>query len=340
MLIVLNCGSQSIKYKIFTNQLKEITKKTIEVKNQKKYKQELEKEIKKLACFKNKVEKICHRVVHGGEKFKEPIIINKNNLKILKKYNKLAPLHNPFNIAGIEVSSKIFPQAKQTAVFDTGFHSSLPEKAFTYALPENLIKKYHFRKFGFHGISHEYVARAAAKKINKSFNQLKIITCHLGGGASIAAINKGKVVDTSMGFSPLSGLIMMTRCGDIDPGILIQLVQDFSSEKVNEILNKFSGIKAISGYADMKQVLNEAQKNNKKAKLALEVFVYRIQQYIGSYYAILNHCDLLIFTGSIGSGSSKIRKMVCSNLKILKNVKIMAIKTNEELLIAEKSLNL
>ena len=340
MLIVLNCGSQSIKYKIFNNKLKLISKKEIKVVDQKEYKKQLIKEIKKLVFFKNKDLKVCHRVVHGGEKFKQPIIVNKSNLKILKKYQKLAPLHNPFNVAGIETSLKVFPKAKQIAVFDTGFHSSLPEKAFIYPLPESLRKKYNFRKFGFHGISHEYVAKQAALKVKKPFKKLKIITCHLGGGASITAINKGKVIDTSMGFTPLEGLMMMTRTGDIDPGILIQLAEKFSSEKISQILNKFSGVKGISGFADMKQVLSQVKKNNKKAKLALEVFVYRIQKYLGAYFAILNGCDIIVFTGSIGSGSSKIRKMICLNLKILKNVKIMAIETNEELLIAEKSLNL
>ena len=340
MIIVLNCGSQSLKYKIFNDRLGLIEKNQIQIKNQKQYKKELKKEIEKLSFLKNKIKKVCHRVVHGGEKFREPIIITKTNLKQIKKYGKFAPLHNPYNVLGIEISLKIFNKAKQIAVFDTSFYKHIPEKAFTYCLPESLRKKYGFRRFGFHGISHEYVAQQAAKKIKKPFNSLKIITCHLGGGASITAIKKGKAIDTSMGFTPLEGLMMMTRSGDIDPGILIELTKHFSSQKIDEILNKLSGIKGISGFADMKELLKQIKKGNKKAELALNVFVYRIQKYIGAYFVSLNGCDLLVFTGSIGSGSSKIRKMIINNLKIIKNIKIMAIETDEELSIAEKSLKL
>ena len=340
MIIVLNCGSQSLKYKIFNDRLDLIEKNQIQIKNQKQYKKELKKEIEKLSFLKNKIKKVCHRVVHGGEKFREPIIITKTNLKQIKKYGKFAPLHNPYNVLGIEISLKIFNKAKQIAVFDTSFYKHIPEKAFTYCLPESLRKKYGFRRFGFHGISHEYVAQQAAKKIKKPFNSLKIITCHLGGGASITAIKKGKAIDTSMGFTPLEGLMMMTRSGDIDPGILIELTKHFSSQKIDEILNKLSGIKGISGFADMKELLKQIKKGNKKAELALNVFVYRIQKYIGAYFVSLNGCDLLVFTGSIGSGSSKIRKMIINNLKIIKNIKIMAIETDEELSIAEKSLKL
>ena len=337
MIIVLNCGSQSLKYKIFSKDFELIKKEERRIKRKKDYKKVLEKELKKLSIFENKVNKICHRVVHGGEKFREPVKITKKNLKELKKYKNIAPLHNPYNILGIEISFKIFPQAKQIAVFDTGFYSHLPKKAFIYPLPENLRKKYGFRKFGFHGISHEYAARRGAQEIKKPFSKLKIITCHLGGGASITAIKQGKAIDTSMGFTPLEGLMMMTRSGDIDPGIVIRLSKDLSSEKLNKILNNFSGVKGISGLTDMKEVLEAIKRGDKKAKLALDIFVYRIQKYIGAYFALLNGCDLLVFTGAIGAGSQKIRKMIGGNLKILKNTKIISFPTNEELLIAQKS---
>ena len=234
---------------------------------------------------------------------------------------------------------KIFPKTPQFAVFDTGFYDQLPEKAYIYALPEKLRKKYGFRRFGFHGISHEYAAKEGAKKINQPFKKLKIISCHLGGGASITAIKGGRAIETSMGFTPMEGLLMMTRIGDIDPGIILQLCQTFSMKKVDEILNYESGVKGICGFSDMKQVLKKANKGDKKAKLALGLFVYHIQKYIGAYFAILGGCDLIVFTGAIGSGSKKIRTMILKNLTILKKSKKIFIKTNEELMIAKKVKN-
>ncbi len=329
MILVLNCGSQSIKYKVFNKRLRVLKEKKLSVKNQKAFQKILEAELSKL---KEKIGVVGHRVVHGGEKFRKPLVITNSNLKELERYNKLAPLHNPFNILGIKISRKVFPKAKQVAVFDTGFFKDLPEKAYTYALPEWLRKKYGFRRFGFHGTSHEYAAKEGAKKVKKSFNKLRIITCHLGGGSSITAINRGKAVDTSMGFTPLEGLMMMTRCGDIDPGIIIQLCKNSSSKKLDEILNKQSGIKGICNESEMLDLL---KRRDRKAKLALDIFVYRIQKYIGAYFAVLGGCDLLVFTGAIGSGSVKIRSMI-SKLNILKNVKIVVIKTDEELMIAKK----
>lgn len=333
MILVLNCGSQSIKYKVFDDNLRVLKERQFKVGNKNDYHVVLNKELGKIADIK----KVCHRVVHGGEKFREPLRVTNENLKIMEKYNKLAPLHNPFNILGIKTAKKIFPKASQIAIFDTGFYKNLSEKTYIYALPESLRKKYGFRRFGFHGISHEYAAGEGAKKIGRDFRRLKIITCHLGGGSSITAIKDGKAIDTSMGFTPLEGLLMMTRAGDLDPGIVTQLCQMSSAQKAEEILNNQSGIKAVCGLSDMRDVLKEAGRGNKKAKLALEVFAYRIQKYIGAYFAILGGCDLLVFTGAIGAGSGKMRNMVCRGLKILKNTKIVAIKTNEELMIAEKA---
>ncbi len=337
MILVLNCGSQSLKYKIFDKNLLLVKKEEVRIANQKEYRKVLEKELKKLAFFEDKIKKVCHRVVHGGEKFLEPTIITKENLKELKKYNNFAPLHNPYNVLGIEISLKVFAGARQIAVFDTGFYRHLPEKAFVYPLPETLRKKYGFRRFGFHGISHEYVAKEGAKKTKRPFNKLKIITCHLGGGASITAIKNGRAIDTSMGFTPLEGLMMMTRSGDIDPGILIQLGKDLSFQKLEEILNRQSGVLGICGFSEMKDVLKAEESGDKKAKLALDIFVLRIQKYIGSYFAVLGGCDLLVFTGAIGAGSQKIRDMITRGLAILKNTKILPIETNEELMIAQKS---
>jgi len=336
MILVLNCGSQSIKWKIFKKNLKLVKGKEIKISNSRKYKEILEKELKIISKNNFPIEKIGHRVVHGGEKFRKPIKINEGILKKLEKYNKLAPLHNPFNLLGIKTAKKIFSKADQIAVFDTGFYRDLPPKAYIYALPENLRKKYGFRRFGFHGISHEYAANFIAKEINKPLKKLKIISCHLGGGASITAIKNGKAIDTSMGFTPIEGLVMMTRSGDVDPGIILELCKTYSSQKISEILNNISGLKGICEKGDMLEILKMAKKGNQKAKLALEVFVYHIQKYIGSYFAILGGCDILVFTGTIGSGSKKIRNMICQNLNILKNSKIMFIKTDEELAIAKK----
>ena len=339
MILVLNCGSQSIKWKLFDRGLKLKKEGKREVFNSKNYQKILKEELSKLDNFRKNIEKVGHRVVHGGEKFRKPTKVNKKVLKELEKFNKLAPLHNPFNILGIKVAREVFPKSQQIAVFDTEFYGNLPKKAYIYPLPENLRKKYKFRRFGFHGISHEYVAKTAAKKIKKPFEKLKIITCHLGGGSSITAIKNGMVVDTSMGFTPLEGLVMMTRPGDIDPGIILELVKKLPLKKVNTILNFKSGLKGLSGYEDMLKILNLVKKGDKKAKLALEVFVYRIKKYIGAYFGILGGCDLLVFGGTIGYGSPKIRNMICKDMNILKNSRILAIKTNEELAIAKKISN-
>jgi acetate kinase len=338
MILVLNCGSQSIKWKLFRKKnLKLLDQGEKTVFNSNNFEGILFREINKIKNkYFDKIQKIGHRVVHGGEKFRKPTKITKQVLKELEKFNKLAPLHNPFNILGIKVAKKVFPEIPQIAIFDTEFYKDLPEKVYIYPLPEKIRKKYKIRRFGFHGISHEYTAKEAAKRIKKPFEKLKIITCHLGGGSSITAIKNGKAVDTSMGFTPMEGLIMMTRSGDIDAGIVLELVKKFSLEKANKILNFESGLKGICGEENMLDVLKKAKQGNKKAKLALDLFVYRIQKYIGAYFAILGGCDLLIFTGTIGFFSAKIRNMICRDLTILKNTKILAIKTNEELSIAQK----
>jgi len=304
MILVLNCGSQSIKWKIFDQKLR--------LKKKGKARGSLKKELKKI---KEDITLVGHRVVHGGEEFKKPTRINKEVLKKLQKYNKLAPLHNPYNLLGIKIALKKFPKASHFAVFDTEFYKDLPKVSSNYALPENLRKKY--RRFGFHGISHEY----AMKKVKGK----KIISCHLGGGCSITAIKNGKAIDTSMGFTPMEGLIMMTRSGDIDPGIVLDL-----GKKAKRVLNYESGMKGLTGTDEMLKILK------KKNTLALEMFVYRIKKYIGAYYAILGGCDVLVFTGMIGAGDPRIRKLVCKDLNILKKTKIVSIKPDEELAIAQK----
>jgi acetate kinase len=327
MILVINCGSQSIKWKIFDDRLG-LVKQDNGI--------DLEKELGKTAEFREKIKLVGHRVVHGGADFKDITKITPEVLQKLEKINHLAPLHNPYNILGIKITQEVFGKASHFAVFDTEFFKDLEEKAFTYALPEDLAKKFGFRKYGFHGISHEFVAKEGAKKIKKDFNKLKIITCHLGGGASITAIKNGKVIDTSMGFTPLEGLVMMTRSGSIDPGIILELVKNFGPEKSGDILNKESGLKGISGKEKMLDVLSAMGRGDEKSKLAFDVFVYSIQKYIGSYFAILGGCDLLVFTGAIGAGLEITRKTICKDLNILKKTKISAMETDEELAIAQK----
>ena len=305
MILILNCGSQSIKWKLFDKNLK------VKKQGQPKSFDGLKRDLKQI---NQEIGLVGHRFVHGGEKFRKPAEINKPTLKALKKLGSHAPLHNPHNVLGIKIASQVFPKVKQIVVFDTGFYKDLSDKASIYPVPGN------FRRFGFHGISHEYVSNKHPKK--------KIISVHLGGGASITATKNGKPIDTSMGYTPMEGLMMMTRSGDIDPGIVIKL-----GRKAKNILNKESGIKAICGEVDMRDVL---KRKDKKAKLALDMYVYRIQKYIGAYYAILGGCDLLIFTGAIGYGSAKIRKMITKDLKILNKTRVLAIEPNEELAIAQK----
>lgn len=324
MILVLNCGSQSIKYKLFDSKFRVLKEKSINIKQRRDYNKNLIKLLNELACFNGLIKIVGHRVVHGGMNFRDPAQITPAVLKELHKCDKLAPLHNPFNLLGIETALKVFPKVKQIAVFDTGFYKDLPEEALIYPLPESVRKKYGFQRFGFHGISHKYVASLARGK--------RIISCHLGGGSSITAIKNGKAIDTSMGFTPLEGLTMMSRCGDLDPGIVLELAKSLSPQKADEILNHESGLKGICGSSDMKEILKKVDEGDKKANLALNIFVYRIRKYIGAYFAVLGGCDALIFTGSIGAGSKKIRQMICRGFK----TKVLAIKPNEELAIAKE----
>ena len=351
MILVLNCGSQSVKWKVFGDDLKVAKEGKCEVLIQEDFQNILEEELKKVNGMQ--IDLIGHRVVHGKDLFRAPLKITNENLAQLETLNYLAPLHNPYNVLGIKICQRIFAGVPQIAVFDTEFFKDLPEVAYTYALPEEIVKEYGYRRYGFHGISHEFVAKKAAEQIKKPFEKLKIITCHLGGGASITAIKNGVAVDTSMGFTPMEGLVMMTRAGDMDFGIVLEMAQKIGLEKTNEILNKESGVKGICGESEMLKVLSRVagprsagEKN--KYQLAFDVFVYSVKKYIGSYFAILGGCDILVFTGSIGSGNPMTREAVCKDLDILKNpsiwlgagTKVLAIETEEELAIAEKIKNL
>lgn len=306
---------------------------------------------------------VGHRVVHGGEDFFHSVLIDDEVIKTIKSYISLAPLHNPPNLAGIKAARSLLPDVPQVAVFDTAFHQTLPEKAFLYALPYQYYDEYKIRRYGFHGTSHRYIAERAAKCLKKPLKELKIITCHLGNGCSITAIDKGKSIDTSMGFTPLEGLVMGTRCGDVDAAAVLFLMEkeNFTTAQMDNLLNKQSGLLGISGISnDLRKVQKWVVKGDQRAKLALEVFAYRIKKYIGAYSAVLGGLDALIFSAGIGENEANIRDKVCQGLEFLgvyldkkKNrarskasrfistesspAKILVIPTNEEEMIAEET---
>ena len=259
---------------------------------------------------------IGHRVVHGGEKIHTSVIIDQNVKNIIEEYFILAPLHNPPNLEGIEACESSFPDVPQVAVFDTAFHSTLPEHAFLYGLPYRMYAEDKVRRYGFHGTSHRYVSSEAAKFIGRPLTSLKIITCHLGNGSSITAVNGGMSVDTSMGFTPLEGTIMGTRCGTIDAAIVTYLMEykKLNPEQVNTLLNKQSGFLGMAeiGSSDVRNVLSAMEKGNPRASAAVKVFVYQIRKYLGAYATAMNGLDVIVFTGGIGEKSSLIRKMVCN----------------------------
>lgn len=259
---------------------------------------------------------VGHRVVHGGEAFKSSTIINDDVLTAVKENIPLAPLHNPPNLIGIEVAMSLFPDAPQVAVFDTAFHQSIPEKAYLYALPYELYTQNRIRRYGFHGTSHAFVSGAAAKYLNKPLSELNLITAHLGNGASMAAVKNGKCVDTSMGLTPLEGLVMGTRSGDVDPALPFFLSENLSMSlsDIDDLLNKKSGIKGLCGINDMREVEDRAEAGDEQANTALKVYAYRIRKYIGAYYAALGRVDALIFTAGIGENSPLIRELSCSGL--------------------------
>ena len=306
---------------------------------------------------------IGHRVVHGGEDFHEPVLLDATVIHTIEELVPLAPLHNPANLAGIRVSRELAPDTPQVAVFDTAFHQTIPEHAYLYALPRKLYKNNKVRRYGFHGTSHGYVAEQAAKHIGRPLNELLVISLHLGNGASAAAIHNGKCIDTSMGLTPLEGLIMGTRSGDLDPAILFYLSREtgLDMDGLDRMLNKQSGLKGICGENDMRQITESASRGDNRAQLALTMFCYRLKKYIGSYMAALGGVDCLIFTGGIGENSSLVRKMSCEGLQPFgitvdpikndqrhhntyaiqtgeSNTKILVIPTNEELEIARQTL--
>ncbi len=308
----------------------------------------------------DELDAIGHRVVHGGSDFSEPTLITKEVIETIRSLIPLAPLHNPANLKGIEVIDKAYPDLAQVAVFDTAFHQTMPEQASLYPIPYDLYQRSGIRRYGFHGTSHAYVAKEAAKMTGEDLNSLNLITLHLGNGASATAIRSGKSIDTSMGLTPLEGLMMGTRCGDIDPAIIPFLSHNLKMDidAIDKMLNKESGLKGICGTNDMREVIKQAESNEKMSTLALEMYAYRIKKYIGAYTAILGRVNAIVFTGGIGEHAAKIREMICEGLNesiglkvdLIKNeesskrkraihdekssIKILVIPTNEELEIA------
>jgi acetate kinase len=257
-----------------------------------------------------------HRVVHGGEKFNQPAVIDDAALGTIEELIPLAPLHNPANVTGIKVMRELLPEVPQVAVFDTAFHQTMPARAFHYALPAEFYSSYGVRRYGFHGTSHQYVAGEAALHFGRTPETLNLITLHLGNGASAAAIEKGRSIDTSMGLTPLEGLVMGTRCGDLDPAVHFYLARKTGRPfgEIEGILNKESGLKGICGVNDMREIQDRANGGDAQAELALEIFCYRVRKYIGAYYAALGSVDAIIFTGGIGENSAAVRAKSCEGL--------------------------
>lgn len=389
-IIVLNCGSSSIKYQLFDMTKKEVLAKGLvdkvglhgsyikhERNNGDSVKLDGEiidhqigieyvlgiltsKTRGNLKSF-DEIDAVGHRVVHGGEKFQDSVLITSEVIDNVKECIDLAPLHNPPNLKGIYAIQEILPKVPQVAVFDTAFHHTMPKYAYMYAIPYSLYIKHGLRRYGFHGTSHRYVSQRACEILKKDKCDLKIITCHLGNGASITAVDCGKSVDTSMGLTPVEGLIMGTRTGDLDLGVLTHVMQkeEIDLQTANTLINKHSGILGITGISsDMREIEAAAQKNDERAILGLNMYNYRIRKYIGSYAAVMGGLDVVVFTGGVGENSPYTRQEVCKNFEFLglifdenKNkdlrakeaiisqdsskVKVMVIPTNEELVIAE-----
>ena len=308
------------------------------------------------------IDAVGHRIAHGGEKFTKPTLITKSVIRMIDEYSYLAPLHNPANLMGVKACMKFMPRVPMVAVFDTSFHRTMPKKAYLYGIPYEYYERYAIRRYGFHGISHSYVSRRMAEIVQKPYESLRIIVCHLGNGASVCAIKNGQSIDTSMGLSPLEGSIMGTRSGDIDPTVIgiIAQKENLSLSEVMTILNQKSGVLGVSGIsADFRDLDSAAQEGNKRALLAIEMFCYRVAKYIGSYAAAMNGVDFLCFTAGIGENYEYVRSNVCSYLKYLgvviddeantkrgeevristpdSTVGVYVIPTNEELAIARET---
>lgn len=387
-ILVLNCGSSSLKYQLIDMDTQEVMAVGLcerigidgnlkhEAAGKEKYVSNqpmkdhtdavklvidalLDKEHGVIADV-NEINAVGHRVVHGGEYFASSVIITDEVIKAIEDCIELAPLHNPANLIGIRACEKLMPGVPQVGVFDTAFHQTMPPKAYLYAIPYELYEKYKIRKYGFHGTSHKYVSERAAAMLGKDSSELKVITCHLGNGGSICAVDGGKSVDTSMGFTPLEGLIMGTRCGDIDPAVVSFLMEKegLSTKEVDNLMNKKSGVLGLSGVSsDFRDVENAKFDGNKQAEAALDAFEYKVAKYIGEYYIAMGGADAIVFTAGLGENSFTRREGISKYLKAIgieidnqKNkvrgkeidiatpeskIRVLVIPTNEELMIAK-----
>ena len=392
-VLVVNCGSSSIKYQLINMENEEVMAKGYLEKiglpdsflthkvNGEKYRIEKvitnhEEGIKlgldqlldeNYGVIKDlkEIDAVGHRVVHGGEKFSDSVIITDEVIDAMKECIPLAPLHNPAGITGIEACKKVLPNVPMVGVFDTAFHQTIPEEAYIYAIPYEYYEKYRIRKYGFHGTSHKFVSRRVAELMGKPVEDLKIITCHLGQGGSLCAVKGGKSVDTSMGLTPLAGIPMGTRCGDIDPSIVTFLMkqENLTPDEMDTILNKKSGKLGISGVSfDDRDIEKAAAEGNQRAKLAIDTFAYQVLGFIGRYAAQMNGVDVITFAGGVGENGPEVRSKICNSLEFLgvkideeKNkvrgkeceistpdskVKVYVVPTDEELMIARDTMNL
>ena len=394
-ILVINCGSSSLKFQLIDAESEEVLakglcerigidgrltyqpaggEKEISEKAMPTHTEAIQFVIDALTNEKTGVVKslseigaVGHRIVHGGEKFASSVVITEEVKKAVEECNDLAPLHNPANLIGVEACEKLMPGTPMVAVFDTAFHQTMPEKAYMYGLPYEYYEKYKVRRYGFHGTSHSYVSKKAAEVMGKAYDEVKTIVCHLGNGASVSAVLNGKSVDTSMGLTPLEGLVMGTRSGDIDPAIMEFIAQkeNLDIEGIMNVLNKKSGVFGLSGEisSDFRDLTGAMAEGDKKAKIALEVFAYRVAKYIGAYAAAMNGVDDIVFTAGIGENVSYVREQVCSYLGYLGveldpdanekfrgeqgeitkpgcKVRVFVIPTNEELAIARETLAL
>lgn len=314
----------------------------------------------------NEIDAVGHRYVHGGEEYKDSAVVTAEDIPALEKLNHLAPLHNPHNLVGVKAMLELIPQVPNVIVFDTSFHSRMPEKAYMYALPYELYEQYGIRRYGFHGTSHHYVALEAAAMLGRPFEEIKVITCHMGNGTSFSAVQNGHSVDTSLGFSTMCGIPMGTRAGDFDPGILTHLLNtgDFTPESLHDLIYKKSGMLGVSGISsDMRDIEQKAwNEKDKRAQLALDLVHYNAKKFIGGYLAVMNGADALVFTAGIGENGWETREEICSGMEFLgikidkeKNkvrgkrvdisapesrIRVLVIPTNEELMIAKETLEL
>jgi acetate kinase len=378
-ILVINCGSSSVKYRLFEVKKRfaytVLAKGLIEkigqkmqlfshypqgkphIENKKVEAPDHRKAIRLIISYladkaqyrvlasHKEIDAVGHRIVHAGETYTQSCLINEKVKRVIKEYSKFAPLHNPVNLQGIIACQKELKGIKQVAVFDTAFGQTMQPHAYIYAIPYKYYKKDNIRRYGFHGTSHRYVSMKANEILKKTKKSPRIITCHLGNGCSISAVKNGKCIDTSMGLTPLEGLMMGTRSGDLDPAILLYLMQEkkITAHQMDDILNKKSGLLGVSGFSnDMRDIIEAVKKNNKQAKLAFDIFIYRIKKYIGAYIAALGGIDAIVFTGGIGENVSLVRKRITKGINdyLASKVKILVIPTDEEYMIAHDTYKL